>query len=138
MFTVRLAYEGDIPQIKKISNQNRRFLGFTVQAIWRSSITRKELYVATSDKNVIGFIRWYLRKDGWTTVYELAVDEGYRRQGIGKKLMEVAGMGPVKLKCHSANPAKSFYRALGFEIQSTEISKTGKPIDFLTRLKAAG
>lgn len=133
MITVRAAHERDIPQIKKIADANKRYLGFTVRAILGSSIAKGELYVALIGNKIIGFIRWHRRKDGWTTVYELAVDEGHRKQGVGKKLMEIVGQGPAKLKCHTTNPAICFYTKLGFGVQSTEITKGGKSLDFLTR-----
>lgn len=137
MIAIELASEKDIPGVKNIADikANKRYLGFTNRATLGASILKQELHVARTDNKVIGFIRWHRRRDGWTTVYELCVDESYRKQGIGQQLMRVAGTGPVKLKCHSDNPAIYFYKRLGFKIMSTEITKGGKHLDFLTREK---
>ena len=127
--------EHDIPGIKRIADirANKRYLGWTNRAILGESIKKSELHVAQLDGTVIGFIRWHRRKDGWTTVYELCVDEPYRKQGIGQQLMCVTGTGPVKLKCHSSNPAIHFYKRLSFKVISTEVTKGGKQLDFLIR-----
>ena len=134
MVTIELASENDIPGIKRIADirSNKRYLGWTNRAILGGSIGKSELHVARLDGNIVGFIRWHRRKDDWTTVYELCVDESYRKQGIGQQLMSVAGTGPIKLKCHSNNLAIQFYQRLGFKIISTEITKGGKQLDFLT------
>lgn len=134
MVAIELSSECDIPGIKRIADirANKRYLGWTNRAILGMSIAKSELHVARLDGKVIGFIRWHRRRDGWTTVYELCVDEPYRKQGIGQQLMSVVGTGSVKLKCHSGNPAIQFYQRLGFEIRSTEITNGGKQLDFLT------
>ena len=135
MVTIEFASEHDIPGIKRIADirANKRYLGWTNRAILGESIKKSELHVAQLDGTVIGFIRWHRRKDGWTTVYELCVDEPYRKQGIGQQLMCVTGTGPVKLKCHSSNPAIHFYKRLSFKVISTEVTKGGKQLDFLIR-----
>lgn len=133
MISIRLAEEKDMPEIKKIANTNRRYLGFTKRVALGDSIAKSELSVAVSGKEIVGFISWHKRRDAWTTVYKLCVNELHRRHGIGKKLMEVIGSGPAKLKCHSDNPAIQFYNHLGFKTVGIEITKGGKKLDFLTR-----
>jgi ribosomal protein S18 acetylase RimI-like enzyme len=135
MVTIELASEHDIPRVKHIADirTNKRYLGWVNRARLGESIRKSELHVARLDDIVIGFIRWHRRKDGWTTVYELCVDESHRKLGIGQQLMCITGTGPVKLKCHSSNPAIHFYKRLGFKVVSTEITKGGKQLDFLTR-----
>ncbi len=133
MIFIRSAREKDILAIKKIADANKRYLGFTKRVILGGSIAKAELHVAVTRRHVVGFIRWHKRRDGWTTVYELCVDELYHSHGAGRKLMGVIGDGPAKLKCHSDNPAIQFYNHLGFKTISTEITKGGKKLDFLTR-----
>lgn len=130
---IRLASESDIPEVKKIADANKRYLGFTKRVILGVSILKTELHVAVLEKHIVGFIRWHKRRDDWTTVYELCVGEACRKQGVGKKLMDVIGNGPAKLKCHSNNPAIQFYKRLGFKIVSSEITKGGKKLELLTR-----
>lgn len=133
LITIRPAGESDIPEIKKIADANKRYLGFTKGVILVASIAKTELHVAVLEKRIVGFIRWHKRRDDWITVYELCVDETYRKQGIGRKLMDAIGNGLVKLKCHFDNPAMQFYKRLGFKVVSSEITKGGKKLDFLTR-----
>lgn len=132
---VRPAREKDIPYIEKIFKANKRYLGFTKRVIMGVSIAKTELHIAVIRNKIIGFIRWHRRRDGWSTVYELCVDESNRRRGVGRKLMEVIGSGPAKLKCHSQNPALCFYNKLGFKTVSNEITKGGLKLDFLIRQK---
>ena len=135
MVVIRLACEGDIPYIEKIFKANKRYLGFTKRVIMGVSIAKTELHVAVIKNRVVGFIRWHRRRDGWSTVYELCVDESCRGRGIGRRLMKVIGLGPAKLKCHSKNPAMLFYKKLGFKKVSNEITKGGFKLSFLTRQK---
>lgn len=133
MVVIRPAREEDIPHIEKIFKANKKYLGFTKRVIMGVSIAKTELHVAVIKNKVVGFIRWHKRRDGWSTVYELCVDEFYRRWGIGRRLMRVIGSGPAKLKCHSKNPAMFFYKKLGFKKLSNEVTKGGLKLSFLTR-----
>ena len=127
------AREGDIPAIKKIFRANKRYLGFTTWPILSSSIAKSELHVAVFCEHIVGFIRWHRRRDGWSTVYELCVDEPYRGRGVGRMLMQVIGTGPAKLKCHTANPALKFYDLLGFRTGGRVVTKGGIKLSFLMR-----
>lgn len=131
--SVRLGQEKDIPQIKKIADANKNYLGFTIRAILGASMKKAELHVAEINGHIVGFIRWHKRKDGWTTVYELAIDEKYRRKGVGRILIAMLGSGPIKLKCHTANPAIQFYNRLNFKTTGTELSKGGKSLDLMIK-----
>jgi len=61
---------------------------------------------------------------GW--VHHLAVDPGWRGQGIGRRLMQAveAGLGPlgcpkVNLQVRATNAEViAFYRALGYELEA--------------------
>lgn len=135
MIAIRPAREKDIPHIEKIFKANKRYLGFTKRVIMGASIAKTELHVAVIKNKIVGFIRWHRRRDGWSTVYELCVDESCRLRGVGRKLMRVVGLGPTKLKCHSENSALHFYNKLGFKTVSNEITKGGLKLDFLIRIK---
>src|SRR3989344_2310123 len=129
---IRKASENDIPAVKRIADLNKRYLGFTKRVILGESIAKAELHVAVLDRQIAGFIRWHRRRDGWTTVYELCVDEPYRGRGLGRMLIAVAGKGPVKLRCHHTNPALQFYYGLGFRFESFEITRGGFRMDLLS------
>ncbi len=135
MITTEPASENDVAEIKSIADnrENKYYLGFTNRAILSASIAQSELHIARINGKIVGFIRWHKRNDEWITVYEICVDESHRRQGIGRQLMSAIGTGPVRLKCHSGNPAVHFYKRLGFKTATTEITKGGRQLDFLIR-----
>lgn len=135
MIKVRPAREADILHVKKLVDirPNKRWLGFVSTAYMASSIAAGELHVATSGPAAVGFIRWHRRRDGWTTVYEICVDERYRQLGIGEQLMAVAGNGPLRLKCHWDNPACGFYLRLGFTKNGEYVTKGGKLLNVFER-----
>ena len=69
----------------------------------------------------------YVRPDKILYITYVAVDEQYRGQGIGRKIMDYIEVMGTKLKCNaieltSANfrtGAHAFYKALGFTIKKT-------------------
>lgn len=71
--------------------------------------------------------RWWNRT---LWVWEFHVEQGYRRKGIGRKLMDTlaeralqAGFRCIGLETQNTNvPAISFYRAVGFEIEAVDLS----------------
>jgi ribosomal protein S18 acetylase RimI-like enzyme len=132
---VRPARQEDISCIKKLVDvrPNKRWLGFVSTAYMASSIAAGELHVATSGRAVVGFIRWHRRRDGWTSIYEICVDERYRQRGVGRKLVDILGKGPVRLKCHWDNQACVFYRRLMFSKTGEYITRRGKLLNVFER-----
>lgn len=71
-------------------------------------------------------------------VYEIQIDESYRRQGLGKKLMHIseeiaskAGVGKVMLTVFKKNNgAMEFYKGLNYEIDESSPSKHNEPADY--------
>ncbi|MHC1567909.1 MAG: ribosomal protein S18-alanine N-acetyltransferase [Candidatus Syntropharchaeia archaeon] len=78
--------------------------------------------VAEVDGRIVGFIIAILTMDGEGRIFSIAVDEGYRRKGIGTALLNSAfeilkekGVDSVRLEVRVTNhPAQSLYRKLGF------------------------
>ena len=78
----------------------------------------------------MGFVVYYPGKDTVGQIVLLAVDEHYKKKGIGRKLMKYAlndlqhqGMLEVELKVHSDNiRARALYESLGFTALWTDIS----------------
>ncbi len=116
---VRLADIDDIDEIKKIADQYKKEIGFIVWPIFTNSAKAGELFVAFYQNQVAGFIRWHKRKDGWSTVYEICVDEKFRKLGIGNKLISRVPK-PIRLKCPTDNQYNGFYRHLGFILTGQE------------------
>lgn len=122
---IRLADIDDIDEIKKIADQNKKEIGFILWPIMTASAKANELFVAFCQNQVAGFIRWHKRKDGWSTVYEICVDEKFRKIGIGKKLLSRIPK-PIRLKCPIDNESNTFYKRLGFTLTGQEPGKKRK------------
>ena len=133
MFHIRPACDHDIPGIKKVGRRNKKFLGPIMDVYLKNSLSKSELHVACAGRHIVGFIRWHFRRDGWATIYQLCVSERVRRQGLGKRLIAVAGTGPVQLKCRYGNPALHFYRSLGFRSVGREVTPGGVKLRILKR-----
>jgi len=141
MTIVRLATETDIPRILELYNElvittapeelNRTSsLNDYRQAFAHIQATSgHELLVAQEQDRVIGTMALIivpnLTHQGlpWAGVENLFVDSSYRRQGIGKLLMDYArerakGAGCYKIQLISdkrRSEAHEFYQALGYE-----------------------
>jgi ribosomal protein S18 acetylase RimI-like enzyme len=83
-----------------------------------------EVFVATDEGDIIGFINLRHQKLNWlTSVYTLAVAKAYHRTGVGKALLELAeerararGNRGIFLDTTDNNtPAREFYKAVGLQ-----------------------
>lgn len=119
---LRYGNEADIDTIKRIANQYKNELGFVNKAALRDSVARFTLFVAEYMGAVVGFVNSYRRKDGWNTIYEIAVDKAHRGEGIGRALLDAVPR-PVRLKCTVDNAANEFYAAQGMALVRTEQGK---------------
>lgn len=141
MAIVRLANESDIPRILELYRQ----LAITTAPVEQklkpslknykrvfaqiSATPSLELLVAEKEGEVAGslvlFIAPNLSHGGlpWALVENVIVDEKYRRQGIGRLLMDYAIARAKKAGCYRIGlssdkkrpEAHQFYRALGFK-----------------------
>lgn len=86
------------------------------------------LLVAESEGKLVGYAlggMGEVKEQGW--ILSLAVDEQLRGQGIGKVLLQRlcrdladSGCTELRLTVHPDNGAAGLYRALGFEIETSE------------------
>lgn len=104
---------------KTIANQFKNELGFVNRAALEVASERNELIV-----NNLGFVHFHHRKDGQTTIYELAVDKKCHGQGWGRllffKVLCAAiekGQSSIFLKCPTDNSSNSFYSKLSFILE---------------------
>lgn len=79
----------------------------------------------------LAFAHWLARKDGFVTLYEIAVEPAARGQGLGRLLIasirEQRPAAPIGLKTDCANTvSRAFYRRLGFVEVRTFRAKSGK------------
>lgn len=117
--SIRYAVESDVSSIKRIANAYKQELGYVMYPALREAITRRELYVAEYDQRIVGFIHWHRRKDGWATVYEIAVHRECLGQHIGAGLLASIPK-PIRLKCPVDNQANGFYSHLGMLLTKIE------------------
>ncbi|NIP31133.1 MAG: GNAT family N-acetyltransferase [Candidatus Dadabacteria bacterium] len=113
--------------IKKITNQHRKELGFVMQPALREAIKRGELKVAlNSEGEVIGFVHWRKRRDGFHKIYEIAVERGWIGSGLGKELFNTVPK-PRTLKTTIDNErGNEFYRRQGMEHKGVEQGRKRK------------
>lgn len=76
------------------------------------SAERGELHVAERNGDVVGFARFHARRDGWHTLYDLAVHPDHQRAGMGRSLLYSVPV-PVRLKCPATSAANTFYHNAG-------------------------
>lgn len=98
--------------------------GFFGTIWWRywNQGTPSEFWIVIPD---IAFAHYKVRKDGVRALYEIAVEEGHKRQGYGKALLRHIGF-PMELKT-DANHEESnrFYKACGFYPAGEKRSRDG-------------
>jgi len=128
--TIRLAEHKDIIAVKKIADENRSSLGFILRSTIEKQIENRELLVCEHNNEVVGFISFHSRLDGWVTIYDLCIEKLYRGKGFGKKLVEIVeeqaykeGQIGIRLKCPIDLPANDFYAHIGFKKVNVEKGK---------------
>lgn len=126
----RLAGAQDIPDIRVLLKANHAAFGFIPVVALQESIRRGEVIVAANHKDILGMARYHHRRDGVTTLHEIAVTPGHQGQGIGRSLLEhlegearARGQTHVRLKCPVDLPANGFYARLGFTRVAIEEGK---------------
>ena len=129
-YAVRKATPGDLDSIKVIADTHRHELGFVLRPALARSIQRGQVFVAQNSTGLVGFVEYHHRQDERTTIYHIAVDPAYRRQGIGTKLVEALrieaaerGQTSIRLKCPADLPANDFYKGVGFVLRGEESGK---------------
>jgi GNAT superfamily N-acetyltransferase len=127
---IRFGKEDDLPAIVRIIRASDKELGGVFYPSLRRGIDKRELYVYIVDECVVGFINWHAVKQGahagMFTVYDLAVAQDYRRQGIGRDLLD-AVPHPIRLKCTVDNlTGNAFYERMGMTLTGVEDGKRHK------------
>jgi hypothetical protein len=79
-----------------------------------AAVARGELIEAVLDGNVIGFCHYHLRRDGWTTIYEIVSTS----PGGGRALLSSLSR-PLRLKCPVDNASNGFYAHMGMTLSET-------------------
>lgn len=117
--TIRFAVEADLKRIKQIANQWKQELGYVMLPALRVNLARRSLVVAEYNGFIVGFVNYRACRNGWQTVYEIAVDRARHSEHIGAGLL-AAVPNPIRLKCPADGAANSFYERMGFTCMGTE------------------
>ena len=119
--TIRHARIEDVTGVKVLADRYRVELGFVRISILQEAQKKRWLLVAVKNQQVIGFANFRIRQDRNATLYDIVVDKPYRKQKIGKRLIQrltwlvnVAGGEHIRLKCPQSLPANAFYEKLQF------------------------
>lgn len=122
---IELADVRRVPHVKRIADENRTHLGFLSKGELERAACRGRLVVATFGSSVVGFVNFWLRRDGVATIYAICVSVAQRRRGIGtgmlarvEEIARSAGMSGMKLKCPVEEEANDFYLRKGFILAS--------------------
>lgn len=118
---VRSAGCDDLVSVKRMADAHRNELGYLPAAVFQEAIDAGWLLVAVSDSELIGFLRFRLRRDHVAVIYDVCVAAHARRQGVGRALIDAVyrqarehGCCTIELKCPVDLEANDFYRAVGF------------------------
>jgi len=112
-------------QAANLFQQHREELGF----VNRAQCREKDLYTETRGGEVVGaaLVNHCVQKPQ-TTLYELAVDAEYRREGIATKLLQQVTRdtphSKIIAKCPKPLPANEFYRQTGWDKVMEESGKS--------------
>jgi ribosomal protein S18 acetylase RimI-like enzyme len=126
---VELATEADLEWIKPVHNANKNILAeYDGRNTWTAlNDPKKQNWLIVV--RPYAFARFYVRKDGTKTLFEIAVREDMKRKGIAKLLLDYIGR-PVNLKTDADNEeSNAFYRALGFVLLGRKTTAKGKPVN---------
>lgn len=112
-FRIRPAGVSDIPVCQQLTREFKSHMHFIPRSALERSIEAGYLWVAESIEGgqAIGFVRYHRRRDGWTTLYDLAVSSDYQNQGVGRRLFYQTP-APIQLWVTDDNPARRFYESL--------------------------
>jgi len=122
---VRWVIMSCIDEVTDLFQDYRDELGF----VNRAQVHEKDLYVEQRDGEVVGAVlgNHCVRKPQ-TTIYEIAVDEEYRGEGIATTLVEeMAGDSDhdkIIAKCPRDLPSNQFYNKTGWELIDVEEGKS--------------
>lgn len=114
---------------KQIASSFSKELGFVNRAALTESESRQELEVIPD----IGFAHFHHRKDGQTTIYELAVAKEYQKQGWGRLLFFRVLCAAIEkkqtkivAKCPEDLSSNNFYLSQGFKLSAVELGRKRK------------
>jgi GNAT superfamily N-acetyltransferase len=120
---IRYGTPNDADACQRLTRQYRYAFPFVMRSSLIEMAMRGTLLVAEVDGIFAGFVSYYARRDGWNSVYEVAVDESFAGEGVGRNLL-YAVPAPIRLKCPVDNAASNrFYANAGLTLVRVEDAK---------------
>jgi len=125
---IRKATLADKESITKIWRKDSAFLGAIYMGALKERIEKQMVHIYEQDGQIIGFLEYRKRRDGVSVIYHICVLAEYRKQGIGKALINSLSL-PMRLKVTGDNEnAIRFYEHFGFNRISSDFANTGRPL----------
>lgn len=125
---MRIARPDDKASIARIWRANASELGAPQMASLNRSIAAGHCHVAQYDRVVVGFVQYHARRDGWQTIYHIAVDRAWRGHGIGRLLLFSVPC-PMRLKVTVDNDrAIRFYEHLNMVHAGDDAARSGRAL----------
>lgn len=112
----------DLEDITRIARQWSKELGFVRKVALLEAMQRFEVFVAFLGDQLLGFVNWHQRRDGWATIYEIAVRRDAIKCGIGRALLHAVPK-PLRLKCPVDNASNRFYEHVGLTYCGQEVGR---------------
>jgi len=131
-FTLRKGTLTDLDAIKALVDQHKKELGFVTRPALHESLERAEIFVAIGmhSTHITGIVHYRHRRDGQTTLYNLAVAVASQKIGIGHALVDslyaeaiTKKQRLILLKCPQVLPSNTFYKHYGFTCTAIEPGK---------------
>ncbi len=85
----------------------------------KAAIRRKQMIVATVEGQVVGAFRFYRKKtQNKISLYQFAISEIYRGQGLLKKMLKTINDLPIISLCPSDSDLNDYYFKSGWYLQN--------------------
>lgn len=120
---IRRGTPADADRCQRLTRQHREWLPFVMRASLVEAAERGTLHIAEVDGVFAGFVSFRACRDGWQTVYELAVAPEFGGSGVGRNLL-YSVPAPLRLRCTVDNVVGNhFYANAGMSLSHIEQGK---------------
>lgn len=88
----------------------------------KAAVRREQMLMAIINNEVVGAIRFYKKKTkNNISLYQYAISENYRGQGLFKKMLRTIHNVPIHAFCPIESEFNEFYHKTGWYLQETGI-----------------
>ena len=87
----------------------------------RAAVRRQQMLVAVVNGEIVGAIRFYLKKTvRKVSLYQFAIDERFRGRGVLQQMFALCGHAPIHALCPVESSFNTFYEKAGFQLLEQE------------------